>query len=85
MWACCDDTSFDDHEHNTSKAFLLLCADAPIALVLLGSPAWTLKVVLCCRFALDVFFTVAQQDYPLADQDSLKTCTLIGPVSSRLS
>ena len=29
MWACCDDTSSDDNEHNTSNAFLLLCADAP--------------------------------------------------------
>ena len=36
MWACCDDISSDDDEHNTSNAFLLLCADAFIAPVLLA-------------------------------------------------
>ena len=52
--ACCDDTSSDDDDHNTSNAFLLLCADALIALVLLarlsdvGSPSAAI-------FALDVF------------------------------
>ena len=67
MWACCGDTSPDDDD-----AFLLLCADAPIAPVLLAglTDVDELMVVLGCRFALDVF-TVAQQDYAPAHQDSL--------------
>ena len=66
MWACGDGTSSDDDEHNTSNAFLLLSTESLIAL----TDGDELKVALGCRVALDVF-TVAQQDYPLADQGSL--------------
>ena len=57
MWACCDDTSSDDDDHYTSNSFLLLCADALIASVLLAGLAEVdeLKVSLGCRFALHVF------------------------------
>ena len=55
MWACCEDTSYDD-DHNTSNALLLLCANALIAPVLLAglSDVVELKVVVGW-FALDVF------------------------------
>ena len=68
MWACCDDTSSDDDEHNTSNSFLLLCADALIAPMLLSglSDVDELMVALGCRFALDVF-TIAQQGRPFAE------------------
>ena len=75
MWACCDDTSSDDGEHNTSDAFLLFCADRPHRAG--ASCRDELKVALGCRFSLHVF-TVAQQDHPLDDQDSVN-CGL-GPV-----
>ena len=65
-----DDTSSDDDDHNTSNVLLLLCADALIAPVLLAglSDLDELKVALGCRLALDVF-NIAQQDYPVADQE----------------
>ena len=54
MWGCCGETSSDDDEHNTSNAFLLLCADALIAPVLLAGLADVdeLMVALVWRFAL---------------------------------
>ena len=66
MWACCDDTLSDDDEHNTSNSFLLLCADALIAPVLLSG----LTDVDELTVGSDVF-TIAQEDYPIADQDSV--------------
>ena len=65
MWACCDDTSSDDDEHNTSNALPLLFADADTAPVLLSglSDVDELVVALGCRFAWDVF-TAAQKDRP---------------------
>ena len=70
MWPFCDDTSSDDDDHNTSNGPLLLCADALIAPVRLAglTDVDELKVALGCRFALDVF-TIAQQDYPVPDQE----------------
>ena len=66
MWACCDYTSSDDDEHNTSNALLLLFADADTAPVLLSglSDVDELVVALGCKFASDVF-TAAQKDRPL--------------------
>ena len=67
-----DDTSSGDDEHNTSNAFLLWCATAHTAPVLLAGLTHVDEpmVALGCRFALDVF-TVAQQGLPFADHDSL--------------
>ena len=72
MWACCDDTSSDDGEHNTSNALLLLIADALIAPVLLAglSDVDELMVALGCMFALD-FLSVAQQERPPSEPDLL--------------
>ena len=70
MWRSCGDTSSDDDEHNTGNTFLLLCADSSRLCCWPGSPTWmVLMVAVECRFALDVF-TIARQDYPLADHDS---------------
>ena len=67
MWACCDDTSSDD-VHNTSNTFLLLCADLIAPVLQAGlTEVDELKVVLGCRFALDVF--TIQQDYLMTDQE----------------
>ena len=64
MWACCDDTSSDNDEHNTGNTLLLLIADALTAPVLLSglSDVDELMVALGCRFALDLFST-AQHDW----------------------
>ena len=72
MWACCDDISSDDDEHNTSNAFVLLGAKTLIALVLLAGLADVdgITVAMGCRFALDVSIVV-QQDHLLAVHDSL--------------
>ena len=71
MWACCEDISSDDDDHNTGNSLLLLCAHALVAPVLPSgmSEADELLVALTCRFAVDVF-TVIQQDYPAAAQDA---------------
>ena len=60
-----------DDDHNTSNALLLLCAHALVAPVLLSgmTEADELVVALTCLFALDVF-TIIQQDYSAAAQDS---------------
>ena len=65
MWGCCADSASDDEKHNTRNAFLLLCADALVAPVLLSglTDVDELMVALGCRFALDIL-TVAQQDWP---------------------
>ena len=54
MWACCDDTSSD--EHNTSNTLVLFFADALIATVLLTglSDVDELTVAPGCTFALDI-------------------------------
>ena len=53
-WACCDDTSFHDDDHNIGNTFLLLCADALITpLVFAGlTDVDELKVALGFRFAV---------------------------------
>ena len=60
----------DDDDHNTSNAFLLLCADALVGLVVLAglTDLDELKVALGCRFALDVF-TIIPQDHTVVDQE----------------
>ena len=71
MQRCCDDTSSDDDEHNTSNLLLMLCAHAlvPPALLSRLTELDELSVALASRFALDIF-TMVQQDYPPADQES---------------
>ena len=68
MWACYDDTSSDDDEHNTDNMLLLSFADAFIAPALFAhlSEVDELNLALGCRFALDIL-TVAQQDRPSPD------------------
>ena len=63
MWACCDDTSSRDDEHDASNILWLLFADAHNAPVLLTglSDVDELMVALGCRFALDIF-SIARQD-----------------------
>ena len=60
MWACCDDTSSDHDDHNTSNAFMLLVA--PVLLSGL-TDLDELKVAFECRFVLDVF-TIIQHGHP---------------------
>ena len=71
MWGCYDVPSSDDDEHNMGNPLLQLCAHALVAPSLLSGfvELDDLWVALSCRFPLDVW-TIMQQDYPSADQES---------------
>ena len=58
MWACRDDTSSDDDEHNTCNTLLHFFADNRIAPVLLAGISDVDKL----QFELDIF-TMAQQEF----------------------
>ena len=62
MWACCGDTSSDDDEHNTSNAFLLLCAGALIAPVLLVCLADVDRLMFVCLTDVDRLMFVCLTD-----------------------
>ena len=71
MFACGDDTTSDDDEHNTDNAALLLCGHDLVAPALLSrlSAIGELSLALTCWFALDIF-TLIQQDYPDAFKEN---------------
>ena len=71
MFACCDDTPSDDDKHNTDNDALLLFGHAIVAPVLLSrlSALDELFLALTCRFALDIF-TIIQQDQTEAFEEN---------------